>query len=150
MNKDIIILSLRRSVIHFFRNSVISFLIHSLRALKRESRLFLGKIGNIKYTKKLKTSNKYSCPSRDKSKYFSPTFNLKRCHSAILQNTFHEVPATFILALLFLLNSKWHLSILLSKRLFLNHSNKALDASAKDVVRSFTLSAMMYGVLSSA
>ena len=101
MNKDIIILSLRRSVIHFFRNSVISFLIHSLRALKRESRLSLGKIGNIKYTKKLKAQNKYSCPNRDKSKYFSPTFNLKRCHSAILQITYLQLPLKSTRQLLF-------------------------------------------------
>ena len=100
MNKDIIILSLRRSVIHF-RNSVISFLIHSLRALKRESRLFLGKIGNMKYTKKLKAQNKYSCPNRDKSKYFSPTFNLKRCHSAILQITYLQLPLKSTRQLLF-------------------------------------------------
>ena len=41
-----------------------------------------------------------------------------------------------------------HLSALLFKRLFLNHSNKPLDACSKDVIRSSTLLAIMHGVLS--
>ena len=58
--------------------------------------------------------------------------------------------STFILILSFVLTSKWHLSALLFKRLFSNNSNKPLDACWRDVIRSSTLSTIMYGVLSSA
>ena len=43
--------------------------------------------------------------------------------------------------------SKWHLSVLLFKRLLSNHWNKAVEASSNDLIRSSILSAITYGVL---
>ena len=59
-------------------------------------------------------------------------------------------PFTFILTLSFVPTNKLHLSALLFKRLFLNYSNKPLDACSRDVIRSSTLSEITYGVLPSA
>ena len=57
--------------------------------------------------------------------------------------------STFRLTLSFVPTNKWYLSALLFKRLFLNHSKKPFDACSRDVIRSSTLSAIMYGILSS-
>ena len=56
----------------------------------------------------------------------------------------------FILTLSFVLTNKRHLSALIFKNLFLNYSNKPLNACSRDVIKSFTLSAITYGVLLSA
>ena len=41
-------------------------------------------------------------------------------------------PSTFILTLSLVLTNKWHFSALLSKRLFLNHSNKPFHAYSRN------------------
>ena len=56
----------------------------------------------------------------------------------------------FILTLLFVLTNKLHLSTLICIKLSLNYLNKISEASSKDLITPSILSAITYGVLSSA
>ena len=57
---------------------------------------------------------------------------------------------TFILAVLFVLTNKWPLPALIHIKLSLNYLNKISEASCKDLISPSILSAITYGVLSSA
>ena len=100
----------------------------------------------------------------DQSRYFSalPLYNCQRYDHQML--SFYQVlyqiffsiafiylyPATLMLTLSYVITNKWHLSALLFKSLFWNHSNKAFGACSKAVLESLMLLATMYRVFSSA
>ena len=48
------------------------------------------------------------------------------------------------------LTNKYHLSTLLSNKLFSNHSDRAFNSFSKDAITPLISSALTYGVLSSA